>query len=524
MKKVNLHFILLTLLCLSIGTMPGIAQEANQSSSLFPAHLSSDEITDIVNGTLSLDDFEAAKVTRQTPSVESVELRSLCEGIGGEITTTFTNGNGASGNMFNITNVAGYAIQISSLDGNFEPFGPQFKTVKVWYREGGYEGFETNVGAWTLLGEDNMVESLGQNTPTPINVGGLILEPGITYGLFIHDTSSSIDYTNGSNTYNNGEIEIQTGIGRGVNTNNPFNGAIFNPRTWNGTVHYCRLELPEPWVETTVGNDDECNIAYYNPGNDFYTVQGCGNNAFPGTTSDNVHYAHQTLCGNGSITVKMESVTPNGYGGIMIRETTDAGSKQVAMFSDLGNVIRWESRMSTGAAKSVQSFYKPFPYWLRLERQGDWIFGYYSSNGFSFQPVQAVFVPMASCIQYGMAAFTYQTNSVTSAQFSNVSLVGGEGLLGGTPFQVENKEAFAQDRVFPNPASSEITLEIAPDFLNTTRLTLRNSLGQIIETRQLLPGNSRINWELTSLDNGLYLIEIERSGQAPKVLRVVKNN
>jgi hypothetical protein len=38
------------------------------------------------------------------------------------------------------------------------------------------------------------------------------------------------------------------------------------------------------------------------------------------------------MCGNTTITAKVEDVSANGYGGVMIRENTAAGSKQVSLF------------------------------------------------------------------------------------------------------------------------------------------------------------------------------------------------
>jgi hypothetical protein len=89
----------------------------------------------------------------------------------------------------------------------------------------------------------------------------------------------------------------------------------------------------------------------------------------------------------------------------MIRETTDAGAKQVAIFSNMTYVLRHETRYTTNGPRQVNAFYKPAPFWLRLQRQGDWIFAYYSYNGVSFSYVHGVFVPMSNCVEVGLASF-----------------------------------------------------------------------------------------------------------------------
>lgn len=55
---------------------------------------------------------------------------------------------------------------------------------KVFIRVGGFQGYETNQSAWTLAGSRNSVGG-GANTMVPINIGGFILEEGVTYGIYV---------------------------------------------------------------------------------------------------------------------------------------------------------------------------------------------------------------------------------------------------------------------------------------------------------------------------------------------------
>lgn len=57
-------------------------------------------------------------------------------------------------------------------------------TYKVFIREGGFQGYETNSSAWTLAGTANNVGG-GANVMVPINIGGFILEEGVTYGIYV---------------------------------------------------------------------------------------------------------------------------------------------------------------------------------------------------------------------------------------------------------------------------------------------------------------------------------------------------
>jgi len=289
--------------------------------------------------------------------------------------------------------------------------------------------------------------------------------------------------------------------------------------------------LPNGWSANDVGNSGTL-------GNDFsfdpcantngeFEITGGGNNATSSTT-DNVAFASQTLCGQSvSITAKIESVDPNGYGGLMIRETTAAGSKQVAIFSNLTNILRHEVRYTTNGPKQVSAFYKPFPIWLRVQRQGNWVFAYYSNNGVSFQYVHGVFVPMQNCVQVGLASFTYFPGQQTTTTFSNVTVSGGTiPTVEATEFPQEASTARLQQGIslFPNPTSNIVNLMFEDGLSKDATVILRNQLGQVVEQRELRAGDYQTEWNVSSLADGLYLFEIRQEGEAVKVLRLVKTN
>ena len=287
--------------------------------------------------------------------------------------------------------------------------------------------------------------------------------------------------------------------------------------------------LPNGWQSNdigavTVGNSysfDPC--ATPNPEDGFFTVGGSGNNAFPGTTDDAVAYAYQTLCGNDiTITAKVETVTPDGYGGLMIRETGDADSKQVAIFSNLSNSLRHETRYFSGANKVVQNFVKPSPVWLRLQRQGNWVFAFYSTNGMFFQYVHAVYIPLNNCIQIGLASFTYLPNTQTEATFSNVEITGGMMPTVEVPEITEAATIKQAPSLYPNPASNMVNLVFENGLEKDAIVTLRNQLGQVIEQRELRAGDFATEWNVSTLVDGLYLFEIRQDGEEVQVLRLVK--
>lgn len=160
----------------------------------------------------------------------------------GSLTTTFASNNGCFGNMFDVT--AFEDLTITSFDQNLWTTGTQ--DVTVYYKAGTYVGSETTPGDWTLLGTVS-VTGAGDNLPTPINIGGLDIPAGQTYGIFI-DTSLGNNYTNGDNVFTNTEMEISAGAGFCT----PFTSPIAS-RTWNGTIYY-EYEVADPEPEVPAVN------------------------------------------------------------------------------------------------------------------------------------------------------------------------------------------------------------------------------------------------------------------------------
>ncbi|MCG8329757.1 MAG: T9SS type A sorting domain-containing protein [Chitinophagales bacterium] len=289
--------------------------------------------------------------------------------------------------------------------------------------------------------------------------------------------------------------------------------------------------LPDNWVVSDIGDSGSMgNNTSFDPcssttsGNEEFIITGGGNNATSSTT-DNVAFAGQTICGDGTITAKIESVDANGYGGLMIRETTDAGAKQAAIFSNLSNILRHEARYTANGMKQVSSFFKPSPVWLRLQRQGDWIFAYYSSNGVNFQYAHGVMVSMQNCVEYGLASFTYYPGQQTNATFSNVTVIGASTTTAEVPGFIDHIPTVKLQQtpiLYPNPATNIVNLAF-PDGLNKAAIiVLRNQFGQAIEQRTLSTDDITTEWNVSALIDGMYFFEIYQDGEVLQILKLMK--
>ncbi|MCB9275214.1 MAG: HYR domain-containing protein [Lewinellaceae bacterium] len=348
--------------------------------------------------------------------------------------------------------------------------------------------------------------------------------------------------------------------------------------------------LPAPWAGVDIGYAGAGNSYVYDPclAPPAFTITANANNSTLPT--DNLGLISQELCGDFQVTARIQSVTPTGFAGLTARESSAPGSRMVGVYTNLNSMVRWETRTVPNGNKLVNFFPRPLPYWLRLQRQGNWFLSYSSYDGLNFTLVTAQQVPAGSCLEVGMGAFTNITGQPATAVFSNLSLSGGVLPLVQLPASVVEPSAMERNlSLYPNPARDVVSLTRtsnpgqpgqalpvgeglvsysnqkiggtgapvgealvpysnrkiggtgapvgealisysnqkiggtgAPVGRTEVRVQLYNELGQVLQSRQWPAGELRMEWPVQELAPGVYFFEVMEQGQAPQVLKFVR--
>ena len=164
--------------------------------------------------------------------------------------------------------------------------------------------------------------------------------------------------------------------------------------------------------------------------------------------TDSFNFAHQPLTGDGTITVRVISLTgehaniTNGHGaqvggalapglaswskaGIIIKQSLHQGSAYAAMMVTGSNGVRMQYNYTGDTAGLPGKVSATDPRWLRLTRSGDTITGYDSADGTHWTQVAAVTLPgLPATVQAGLFA-TSPTYTVTNTSFGGNSNNGG---------------------------------------------------------------------------------------------------
>jgi len=194
-------------------------------------------------------------------------------------------------------------------------------------------------------------------------------------------------------------------------------------------------------------------------------INGTQTGGCPGTpigpggeaVTDSFYFVHQPLPGDGTITVRVASLTGqysmNGGGispsgnplagyvagvqpwtkaGIMIKASTTPGAAYAALLVTGGNGVRMQYDYTGDIAGPPGAVTASSPRWLRLVRSGDMITGYDSLDGAHWTRVGAISLPgLPSTAQAGLFA-TSPTYEVYSQQAGHGGGTGGPTLATAT--------------------------------------------------------------------------------------------
>jgi hypothetical protein len=193
--------------------------------------------------------------------------------------------------------------------------------------------------------------------------------------------------------------------------------------TADATLQITVEGLPLPWVAADIGTGMLAGSTSHNAGS--FTVAGSG--AISGT-SDRLHFAYQTLTGDGEIIARITNLQNTGSSsrvGVMIRDTLAPNSKQAFMGMTSSGAYRWVRRTTTGGStSSTNSSTGTVPNtWVRLVRSGTTITAYKSTNGTSWTTVGSLTnTTFGSTCYIGLAVGSGSTTTLNTSQFGNVSV------------------------------------------------------------------------------------------------------
>lgn len=267
------------------------------------------------------------------------------------------------------------------------------------------------------------------------------------------------------------------------------------------------------WQDVSIGATANGSAIYDACGlNSTFTVHSYG---YSQPVQDVLHVIYKTLCGNGSITAKLESVSnTGGWGVLSMRENFTQGSKKAELkFRMTPFVMRSIRTITNGNANSQMLPTSLLNSWMRIERNGNQFSGYLSSNGNDWQLVFVQNIVMPDCIHIGMMAESINNATQTTAVFSNIETTGVLSLMNQSfmskPLFASSSITPAEIILQPNPVSDQVLVSWNADKSGIGHIVLTDQLGRVVQQQSIDDSMPQIALDVQNLPVGLYLVQLK---------------
>lgn len=235
-----------------------------------------------------------------------------------------------------------------------------------------------------------------------------------------------------------------------------FNGATIVPTTWSDTSIVAplasRLTAASITVVATVGGSPTNSVSFteqpsslgspwndadigavplsgnYGYSNGLFEVSSAAGGIW--NAADTTHFVYQPLSGDGAIVARVAGLVNGGANqeaGVMIRETLDAGSKNV--YIALGQAQTFFIYRATTGGTTTGTFPSnsaTTPYWVKLVRSGSAFSGYASTDGVNWTQIGTTqTISMSTNVYVGLSVASGGStlaNAITTATIDAVSI------------------------------------------------------------------------------------------------------
>ena len=259
-------------------------------------------------------------------------------------------------------------------------------------------------------------------------------------------TSGTWSPTNNTGTSNMVEVSANfyddTGVGDGNLTEAiQFPGAGSAPRTTQTLYDWRDRQISQKQGIATIDplSDADIGTPALAGSKTFdgitWTVAGGGADIWG--TADQFNFASQSFSGSGTVVAKVGSVSnvnAVSKAGVMFRNNSTAGSASAAVVVTPSSTVQFLWRSSAGGTTQNTTVTGiTAPVWVKLQRVGDSVSGYYSTNGSTWTQVGTPqVVSLASTTLAGLAVSAHDNTKRATATFTNYAVTAAVSPSGWT--------------------------------------------------------------------------------------------
>ncbi|MQM25337.1 PQQ-dependent sugar dehydrogenase [Glycomyces albidus] len=179
---------------------------------------------------------------------------------------------------------------------------------------------------------------------------------------------------------------------------------------------------PDPWESTDVGERTQLGLSSFDDGE--FTVTGAGWDVWDQT--DEFHFVHRPLVGDGSITARLTSqdgANPWAKAGLMWKAAAEEGATYAAIAVTPGNGAHFQADFGIDGGGFA---YTEGAAWLRLTRSGNEFTAELSPDGLAWTVIGSATVPMPADARVGLFSTSHDNTQFSTAVFDSVAVAAAD--------------------------------------------------------------------------------------------------
>ena len=206
--------------------------------------------------------------------------------------------------------------------------------------------------------------------------------------------------------------------------------------------------------------------------------------AQPTPTSDVFRFVHETVSGDGTLTVRVSSIeAPESTAriGVMIRSQLTAAATMAHLTIDGTGNSGLVSRPVAGASTETTSGgLVSLPGWIRISRQANVFRTYFSTDGSVWTPAGTIEIGMPETVFMGVTASSHSGSSF-NATVDNIAFESADDLPGG----------YLLSEAYPNPFNPSSVITLVVDESQEVKVNVYSITGELVQ--QLFAGEVLAN-------------------------------
>lgn len=255
----------------------------------------------------------------------------------------------------------------------------------------------------------------------------------------------------------------------------------------------------------------------YDSTNQRYTVYAGGEDIWD--KQDEFHYVYKKVEGDVTISARVKHIG-NIYGwakgGVMIRETLNTDSKHAICALTPGNGFAMQWRTNTNDWSDNVDTAGAEPGWVKLERIGNTITSYFSTDGLNWNLLNAATIVMNDSVYVGLANCSHIDSTINDAIFENIKI---NGVALSSSNALKEKSLV---NVYPNPSHNVLHISMDKKLaMESLHFSVFNSVGDKVLQQKHYSGSLQDNLDISTLSKGIYFLEIK--GSQRHLLKFVKD-